>query len=309
MKKVAIVILNYNTFEDTIVCVDSIKEHTKGVAYKIYIVDNASPDKSGFQLHAKFEKNSDVIVILSESNLGFSGGNNVGIHAALKDGCDYIYLLNSDIILLNDAISIMQKSLESSSTAVVVGPSIFDNEKCYVQYARTGISLVTYISSQRSVSTFFPMLNKCLRYYTYDSAKDYSFVGMVSGCCFGIRSDFVKRNNCLDDNVFMYYEEDILAHLIKKSGKRSLIASKAQVIHNEGSSTKKSCSDRLLFTRFYRWTSVLYVLKKYANVNGFLCRAISLQNILIWFLLSLVEKNYKRKFHDFIRENKRILKK
>lgn len=309
MAKVAIVILNYNTFEDTIVCVNSIKEHTKGVAYKIYVVDNASPDKSGCQLHAKYENDSDVMVLLSESNLGFSGGNNIGIRTAMKEGCSYIYLLNSDIILMNDAISIMQESLESSSTAVVVGPSVFDKEKHYMQYARNGISLATYISSQRSVLTLFPMLNKSLRYYTYDIAKDFSFTGMVSGCCFGIRADFVQRNNALDDNVFMYYEEDILAHLIKKTGKQSIIASNAHIIHNEGSSTKKSCSDRLLFTRFYRWTSVLYVLKKYANVNVVLCKVISFQNIFIWFLLSLIDKRYKQKFDDFVRENKKILKK
>lgn len=309
MKKVAVVILNYCTLEDTIACVDSIRVHTKGVAYKVYIVDNASPDKSGDLLHARYKSDCNVTVLLSKLNLGFSGGNNIGIQAALADKYEYVYLLNSDIILLNDALAIMQDAFESSTDVVVVGPSVFNNMKHYMQYARNGISLATYISSQRTILTLFPMLNRKLRYYNYDLTKDYSFAGMVSGCCFGIRVDFIQQNKCLDDNIFMYYEEDILAHLIKNLGKRAMIASKAQIIHNEGVSTKKSSVDRLLFTRFYRWTSVLYVLKNYAKVNVFLCKIISLQNILIWFLLSLVDERYKRKFSDFIRENKKILKK
>lgn len=307
--KIAIVILNYNTFDDTVVCINSIKEHTKGIAYKIYVVDNASPDKSGAQLHAKYENDLDVFVLLSGSNLGFSGGNNIGIRAALKDECEYIYLLNSDIILLNDAFSIMQDAFMSSADVVVVGPSVYNNKMHYVQFARKGISLTTYISSQRSVLTLFPMLNRNLRYCSYDSAKDFSFVGMVSGCCFGARADFIRKNNCLDDHVFMYYEEDILAHLIKRSGCRAMIASKAKIIHNEGVSTKKCSDDRLLFTRFHRWISVLYVLRNYAKVNILLCKIISLQNILVWFCLSLHNKKYKHKLHEFISESNKVLKK
>ena len=73
MKNIAVVILNYNTFDDTVVCVDSIKKFTKQVAYKIYIVDNASPDKSGEQLLAKYTSDSSVAVLRSDVNKGFSG--------------------------------------------------------------------------------------------------------------------------------------------------------------------------------------------------------------------------------------------
>ena len=54
MKNFAVVILNYNTFEDTVVCVDSIKKYTTCSSYKIFVVDNASPDKSGQLLISKY---------------------------------------------------------------------------------------------------------------------------------------------------------------------------------------------------------------------------------------------------------------
>lgn len=308
MKSVAVVILNYNTFDDTVVCVDSIKKFTKQVSYKIYIVDNASPDKSGDLLFAKYENDSDVVVLKSEVNKGFSGGNNIGIRAALNDDYEYVYLLNSDIILENDAFALMQEAFESKENVVVVGPSIVNSSGCYAQIARHGVTLTTYYTGRRIFFKLCPWLGRCLRHYEYSHDEDFVFDGMLNGCCFGMKAEFIRENNCLDENIFMYYEEDILAHVMHKAGKRSVIASKAKIIHNEGVATKKSSVDRMLFTRFYRWTSVLYVLKNYANANPLICKIISCLNVIEWRILALRNRAYKEKLQDFVSENKRVLR-
>ena len=308
VKNIAVVILNYNTFADTVVCVDSIKKFTKQVSYKIYIVDNASPDKSGNQLSAKYEGDSDVTVIMSEENKGFSGGNNIGIRAALNDGYDYVYLLNSDIILQNDAFALMQEAFESHDDIAIVGPSIVNSFGEYAQFARHGVSLMTYFTGRRILFKLCPRLGRGLRHYEYSCTEDFAFDGMLNGCCFGLKADFIREHKCLDENIFMYYEEDILAHILHRAGKRALIVSKAHIIHNEGVATRKSSIDRLLFTRFYRWTSVLYVLKNYAKVNALICEIISRLNVMEWFLLSLRNHAYKEKFKEFINENRRVLK-
>ena len=308
VKDIAVVILNYNTFDDTVTCVDSIKRFTSGVSYRIYIVDNASPDKSGVLLAAKYKDESNIDVLVSEKNKGFSGGNNIGIRAALKDGFDFVYLLNSDILLENDAFALMQEHLESDEGIAIVGPSIVDSVGNYTQFARPGVNLAMYFAGRRLFHTLLPQLGKSLRHFKFSQDEDFAFEGMLNGCCFGIRADFIREHNCLDENVFMYYEEDILAHVLKKSGKKALIVSKAKIIHNEGVATKKSGSDRMLFTRFYRWTSVLYVLKNYAGANPLICRAISLMNVMEWHILSLRNRAYKEKLAAFIGENKRVLK-
>lgn len=308
MKNIAVVILNYNTYDDTVVCVDSIKKFTKQNSYKIYIVDNASPDKSGNQLSAKYEGDSDVIVLVSEQNKGFSGGNNIGIRAALNDGYEYVYLLNSDIILENDAFALMQEAFETKDDIVVVGPSIVNSLGNYVQFARHGVTLTTYCTGRRILFKLCPRLGRSLRHYEFSHDEDFVFDGMLNGCCFGMKADFIRENNCLDENIFMYYEEDILAHVMHKAGKRAIIASKSKIIHNEGVSTKKSSVDRLLFTRFYRWTSVLYVLKNYANANRLICKMISFLNVVEWRILALRKGAYKEKLQAFISENRRVLK-
>lgn len=308
VKNIAIVILNYNTFTDTVICVDSIKKFTKQNSYKIYIVDNASPDKSGNQLSAKYEGDSDVIVLVSEQNKGFSGGNNIGIRAALNDGYEYVYLLNSDVILENDAFALMQEAFETKDDIVVVGPSIVNSLGNYVQFARHGVTLTTYCTGRRILFKLCPRLGRSLRHYEFSHDEDFVFDGMLNGCCFGMKADFIRENNCLDENIFMYYEEDILAHVMHKAGKRAIIASKARIIHNEGVSTKKSSVDRLLFTRFYRWTSVLYVLKNYANTAPLICKMISFLNVVEWRLLAKRNQAYKEKLQAFIDENGRVLK-
>jgi len=308
VKNIAVVILNYNTFDDTVICVDSIKKFTKKISYKIYIVDNASPDKSGEQLLAKYTSDSGVDVLRSDVNKGFSGGNNIGIRAALNDGYEYIYLLNSDIILKNDAFSLMQDRFEISKDVAIVGPHIVNSIGEYVQFARPGITFALYLVCRRTLATLFPKLEKKLRFFSYNPEENYVFDGMLNGCCFGMKASFIREHNCLDENLFMYYEEDVLAYVLKRNCKKALIVSNAKIIHNEGIATKKSSKDRMLFTRFYRWTSVLYVLRNYAKVNFIICKLISTINIMEWRLLALRNRAYKEKLKDFVSENKRVLR-
>lgn len=307
MKNFAVVILNYNTFEDTVVCVDSIKKYTACSSYKIFVVDNASPDKSGQLLISKYAQEDKVQVLASEKNLGFSGGNNIGIRAALEEGFEYVYLLNSDIILQNDAFAFMQKAFASNKDVAVVGPSIYNPKGEYVQFARHGITTRSYLTSKKFLKAFFPGQKNKSRFIDYPTDKDFIFNGMVSGCCFGMTSAFIKQNNCLDENLFMYYEEDILAYVLQKANKKAMIVNESRVIHNEGVSTQKKGDGKMLFTRFYRWTSVIYVLLNYAKLNRFVCKLLSLQNIGNWMVMSLFDKKYRESLRAFVAENKRVL--
>ncbi|MBR5413864.1 MAG: glycosyltransferase family 2 protein [Fibrobacter sp.] len=307
MKSFAVVILNYNTFEDTVVCVDSIKKYTTCSSYKIYVVDNASPDKSGQLLASKYAQDNKVQVLISETNLGFSGGNNIGIRKALEENSEYVYLLNSDIILQNDAFAFMQDAFASNKDVAIVGPSIYNAKGKYVQFARHGITTKSYLVSKKFFKIFFPGLKNKTRFIDYPADEDFIFSGMVSGCCFGMTSDFIRQNNCLDENLFMYYEEDILAYVLQKTKKNAMIVNESRVIHNEGVATQKKGAGKMLFTRFYRWTSVIYVLLNYAKLNRFACKLLSLQNIGNWMVMSLYNKKYRESFRAFVAENKRVL--
>ena len=104
---VSVVIVNYNTFELTSAAIRSLRKFVQGLNYEIILVDNASTETDADRFK---ESNPDIILIKSEKNLGFAGGNNLGIQKASGKA---ILLMNSDAELLNDAVSICYKNLFS----------------------------------------------------------------------------------------------------------------------------------------------------------------------------------------------------
>lgn len=306
MKKSGIVILNYNTFEETKECVNSIYEKSPSF-YRIYIVDNYSTDDSLEKIKQLYGKTENIVIIANSENKGFSGGNNCGIRAALKDKCDYIFLLNSDIVFLNDALNEMVKSFDNDKV-VVVGPSVINRQNEYAQYAKLGITVKSYLLDKKGIRNIFKKSALKNRMLTYDQNKDFVFKGMVSGCCFGVRSSFLNEIGLLDDKVFLYYEEDILSHVICSSDYSCAIKSSAKVLHKEGISTNKISDNKLAFTRFYRWISALYVLKRYTSANRFWIWLIAFSDKFSWRMLSLFKKPYRNRKKEFVTKINEILK-
>ena len=96
---VSIIIVNYNTKELTAACINSIFQYTEGVEFEVILVDNASTDGS----REFFRKDTRIILIESEINLGFGRANNLGYEYSHGK---YVFLLNSDTYLLNNAVKI-----------------------------------------------------------------------------------------------------------------------------------------------------------------------------------------------------------
>src|SRR5947199_350495 len=99
--KVACVVLNWNRWADTIECVNALKECIYP-QLSLIIVDNGSTDDSLARIRSAHPK---VLLLESGKNLGFAGGNNIGIRYALAHGADYVWLLNNDTTPAPDAVA------------------------------------------------------------------------------------------------------------------------------------------------------------------------------------------------------------
>jgi len=106
--KVSVIIVNFNTFELSSRCIQSVIEKTKLVDYEIILVDNASHECDAQKFKTLFPQ---IILVKSSINLGFAGGNNLGLQHATSN---YILLLNSDTELINDAISLSINRIASN---------------------------------------------------------------------------------------------------------------------------------------------------------------------------------------------------
>ena len=200
--------------------------------------------------------------------------------------------------------------MENDQDIVAIGPVVYGQQNDYQQFARKGITLKSYFLDKNIIEKISPEVIFKARGFAFEKNSDFIFSGMVSGCCFGLRSDFIINSGYLDDRLFLYYEEDILAHIISKSKKKCMICSSSKVLHNQGRSTEKTTgSGKAAFVRLYRWTSVLYVLWKYGEANRTICYIIGGINIIIWGILSILDKNYRKLYKKFIFEVKRVMKK
>lgn len=123
MAKVFVTIVNYNGQENTDSCLDYLEEiNTEGFDLSVVIIDNASREK--FTEDEKYQ-NFELKIIRSEENLGFSGGQNLGIKFALDNGADYVMVLNNDVILDKNLIAELLKTFQLEENCGIVSPKIY----------------------------------------------------------------------------------------------------------------------------------------------------------------------------------------
>ncbi|MDG7041726.1 MAG: glycosyltransferase family 2 protein [Nitrososphaerota archaeon] len=120
--KVTIVILNWNGLNDTIECLESLKQ-INYCNYEIIVVDNGSAGNDVKVLEEKYS--SYARIIANGQNLGFAGGNNVGIRQALKAGADYVLVLNNDTVVEPVFLSELVAAAEKDSRIGALGPKLY----------------------------------------------------------------------------------------------------------------------------------------------------------------------------------------
>jgi GT2 family glycosyltransferase len=304
---IGIVILNYNTYELTLECVKSIVERTKS-NYKIYIVDNASIDDSAVKLISYFYEVDNIFVIKSKVNGGYSKGNNIGVRKAMNDGADYIAIINSDIKLLNNTIDILYNQISAYENICAVGPSIYDLDNRAQHFARNKLDLKGFLFDKKPLYWFKKLMpsvvnsKRLISWENEDSA--FSFYGMLSGCCFLIKSDILKKIGLFDENVFLFHEEDILAYKLEKEKKKVAIVFEGRVRHAESSSVGKSGS---AFLRYHRIISAIYVLRAYARLGNFKMLISILLTVSPFVIYSIFNSSYRKKLNGLFKKLKLIL--
>lgn len=308
LKMIGIILLNYNTADDVEKCVCSIKENVQ-TDYHIYIVDNSSTDRSYDRLSKKFKEDKEISVFLSSVNGGFSAGNNIGIRESLKNGDEYICIVNADVVFLNDALTKLKNKLDQDLSIGVAAPSIIGPEsEDETQFARNKLTYNNYLS-EKTVLRHLPVFEKKYPRYVLKNhifEEDFKFMGMTYGCCYLIRSTILKKNNGLDDSVFLFGEEDILAYQLEKQSYYTCIVPSAKILHNHHSSIKKSGSAR---THLYLRISPLIVLNKYAQVPTIKLYPIVLVGCINWIFKSIASEEYRNYLGYYVHMSFDALKK
>lgn len=265
-KKTAILILNYNNFEDTINCVESVEKYNTAHV-KYIIIDNGSKreetvDALNHYFSEKFkteyrkvdegEKTSTlpyVTFLVSKTNDGYACGNNKGLKLAYADEeIDKVMILNNDVLFVEDIIPPLIREYDSDDHIGIVSPLLFKKNMEGLDYncarrsesaTRTfGRFLFFYVNPFRIKDKW----NKKQKYLLdKPELKDTERfeIDLPSGSCMLLSKKLFEKIGSFDSHTFLYNEENILYQKLHKRGLTNYILPQLKCIHLGASSTKK----------------------------------------------------------------------
>lgn len=241
MRKLAVIVLNYNGEQLLKLFFDSIK-NVLGQQVDLIFVDNNSSDNS-VEFVRKFKiQNSKfkIKLIQNERNLGFTGGNNRGIAYALDKNYDYIMLLNNDVLVKGKFWQPMITYLEQNKEVGLISPKIYfatgyetDKSKYspdqlgqVIWYAGGKIDWENINASHVGVDA--------VDQGQFDQPKQTDF---ATGCCLMAPKRVWQKVGLLDDRYYLYYEDSDYSQQVKQSGYEVHYVPQATIWHlNAGSS-------------------------------------------------------------------------
>lgn len=271
---VAIILVNYNGYDDTERCLDSLLT-LKYDNYHVYIVDNGSTDDSCDRLKKYIEISDTDKFELIEScdNLGFSGGNNIAINKALECGFEFVMLLNNDTIVTPDSLSILVKNSDSNS---IITPRImYWNNKSTVWYAGGKISKVLGRAWHEGIHESFDK-------NSHEIQKKVTF---ISGCCMLIPSNVIKKIGVLEEKYFLYYEDTEYCWRALNNNISLVYVGMSMIYHNVSSSTSKNS----YLTNYYKIRNRLYLINDYVISD---IKWIAIVYAYLEFIFGIIIKKY-----------------
>lgn len=186
--QVSAVVLHYKGLEDTLACLESLRA-SRYAALKIYAVDNGSTDALG-------TAHPHTRLISTGANLGYAGGNNAGIRAALEHGCDAVFLVNNDTLLDAGCVASLTHTLAEHPRIGIIGPMVYTFGQSQVIGSAGGA-----IDWRRADAVNVGAGETDRGQY---AAR---LVDFVHGCGLMITRAAIERCGLIDERFFMYWEE------------------------------------------------------------------------------------------------------
>lgn len=229
LKIFSFVILNYNTYDETLDCIKYLKQLENQDMINIIVVDNNSTDRSGIEIEKYYINDNQVTVLFSNANLGFARGNNIGFeHAKYKQNADFIILCNSDTELLNkDFCKIVIDDYDKYGFALL-GPKIILPDNSIQGFLVNGIPTkkdvykillsvnLNYFKMKYNIN--FNVRRKRKNDNIEDSLVSNNVVlnKTLSGCFYVFSKKYIELFDGLDNRTFMYGEEVLLSIILHK---------------------------------------------------------------------------------------------
>ena len=240
MKRVAVVVLNWNGWQDTVQCVGSLllMDYAN---FDMLLVDNGSTDGSVDHIQNAFPF---VDILQTGANLGFGGGCNVGIRHAMMRGAEYVWLINSDATVHRSALSALVKMADQNPALGSVGSVLYEADQVTQIQLWGGGRVNLWLGTSRHCRSPGP-------------------IDFVSGASVLLRCAALQKVGLFDEGrYFMYWEDTDLAYRMRNSGWQLAVATDSKIWHKQSASLGKGS----LLLDQYATQSCVRFLRRHAPV-------------------------------------------
>ncbi len=252
--EVSVAVVNWNTQDILRDCLRSIYEQCGEIDLEVIVIDNASTDGSVEMVKKDFPQ---VTLIENSKNRGFAAANNQGIDISKGR---YVLLLNSDTVVLDNALAKTVAFADSHPEAAVVGCRVLNPGRTLQPTCFMFPSILNMLLSSTYLYKLFPK-NKFFgrERMTWWNRNDIREVDVVTGCFMLVRQDAIKKVGSMDEQFFMYGEETDWCYRFKQAGWKVMFTPVCEIIHLGGQSSKGIRVDMLIRLRI----SILQFMKKH----------------------------------------------
>lgn len=283
--QISIIIVNYNTFDEIVKCINSVVLHSSNINYEIIVIDNNSVERDIENLSVLFP---NIILILSGENKGFGAGCNIG---AKKAKGKYLLFLNPDTIVENDIINELYLFMEKTPNAVALSPNfIYPNgDQGYTFNYFPDIVWEIYELFGRGYGYRIKRFNKMIK--TFSIERTPLKVDWNTGACLFVSASKFCDINGFDENYFLYYEDVDLQLRLKEKGGDIYNLPYINVVHSTNASTKKSIDDSVYYYNMGK-SKLLYINKHFSFFKRNIFKAIIISGLISRLILINIRRRY-----------------
>ena len=233
MDSIAVIILNYMTWQETLREVEAVRKVLAHHPYEIIVVDNCSPNESARELEQASA--GSFTFLKSPGNDGYAAGNNIGLNYATQKGHAYSWVLNNDIAFTDpQVLDKMLNVFKKDDKIAIVSPDVcspdgylFNRDAVKPGVWDLTLGMFAYKKKGRAEQA---------------AEKGWLYTYRPQGCCMLLDTEKCAQVEFMDPYTFLYCEEVILAERLAKKGYRCACCSQTQIIHNHSYTVRKALS-------------------------------------------------------------------
>ncbi len=269
MKKIGIVVCNYNKEREVLECIQSILE-SKFKDFDLFVVDNGSTDHSVERIREKYP--TEVTLLANRENLGGSGGFNTGLRMAYEKGYPYLMCVDNDALLDEEAVGCLYQFLETHQEAGIAAAKVYHMEAPdYVQQFGQAVDFRYF----------------CTSVHYFNAVEDgtmpaYLYVDSVAACSLMVRRSVIDKIGLMPEENFLYWDDTEWCYLCNQAGWKVASVGGAKALHAMGA--KKELVNT--FPTYYAWRNWIVFFSKFTEESN-------LERMAETFLESIFQDSYE----------------